>query len=41
MCFQIRTLDKRRLVKHIGDLTDEEKQSEVIEALCFQLKILS
>ena len=40
LCFQIRTLDKRRLIKKIGDLNDPVKQEEIIEALCFQLEIL-
>ncbi len=40
LCFQIRTLDKQRLVKKIGDLNDSGKQEEIIEALCFQLEIL-
>ncbi len=39
LCFQIRTLDKQRLIKHIGDVSDERIQESVIEALSFQLEI--
>lgn len=39
LCFQIRTIDKRRLVRKIGNLNDAVKQAEIIEALCFQLEI--
>lgn len=38
LCFQLRTLDKRRLIRKIGDLNDSAKQTEVIEALCFNSK---
>ncbi len=40
LCHQIRTLDKRRLSNFYGDVTDQEKQKEIVEALCFQLAIL-
>lgn len=40
LCYQIRTLDKRRLVKFIGDLNEPVIQEEITEALCFQLEIL-
>lgn len=39
LCFQIRTLDKQRLTKHLGDLKDEKTKNEIIEAICFQLEI--
>ncbi len=39
LCHQIRTLDKLRLSKLQGQITDAEKQNEIIEALCFQLGI--
>ena len=39
LCHQIRTLDKQRLSKLQGQITDIEKQNEIIEALCFQLGI--
>ncbi len=40
LCYQIRTLDKQRLIKRIGDLDDSILQEEITEALCFQLEIL-
>lgn len=39
LCFQIRTLDKQRLTKHLGDLTENKTKNEILEALCFQLEI--
>ena len=39
LCHQIRTLDKQRLSHNYGDVSAEEKQKEIIEALCFQLGI--
>ncbi len=38
--FQVRTVDKRRLLKKIGDVDDLAIQERVIEALCFQFEIL-
>ena len=40
LCYQIRTLDKQRLFKLIGNLDDAVIQEEITEALCFQLEIL-
>ena len=40
LCYQIRTLDKQRLIKIIGNLDDPVLQEEITEALCFQLEIL-
>jgi mRNA interferase MazF len=37
LCQQIRTLDKKRLIKHLGSILDEAIKSEIIEALSFQL----
>ncbi|MBK7149725.1 MAG: type II toxin-antitoxin system PemK/MazF family toxin [Bacteroidetes bacterium] len=37
LCYQIRTLDKKRLVKWYGKLKDEALQQEIIDALSFQL----
>lgn len=37
LCYQIRTLDKQRLVKHYGALTDKSLQDRIIAALGFQL----
>lgn len=39
LCHQIRTIDKRRLSKSYGNLTDKIVQDNIIEALCFQLGI--
>ncbi|HLG04136.1 MAG TPA: type II toxin-antitoxin system PemK/MazF family toxin [Bacteroidia bacterium] len=39
LCHQIRTLDKKRLTLLYGDIGDPKKQSEIIDALCFQLGI--
>lgn len=39
LCHQIRTLDKQRLIKEYGKLTDFSQQEAVYEALCFQLGI--
>ncbi|MBV9927099.1 MAG: type II toxin-antitoxin system PemK/MazF family toxin [Acidobacteria bacterium] len=37
LCYQIRTLDKRRLTKMFGILNDDALREEVLEALRFQL----
>ena len=39
LCYQIRSLDKRRLTFKYGLVGDNAKQNEIIEALCFQLGI--
>ncbi|MGB3079209.1 MAG: type II toxin-antitoxin system PemK/MazF family toxin [Saprospiraceae bacterium] len=39
LCHQIRTLDKKRLDKIFGHITDIKIQEEVIDSLCFQLGI--
>ncbi len=39
LCYQIRTLDKRRLSLHLGEIKNEEKQNEILIALRFQLGI--
>ncbi|MBF0260087.1 MAG: type II toxin-antitoxin system PemK/MazF family toxin [Desulfamplus sp.] len=39
LCHQIRTLDKIRLTKKIGEIADNELQHQIIEGLCFQLAI--
>ncbi len=39
LCFQIRTLDKKRLIKQIGEITDEELKEEIKDSLSFQLGI--
>jgi len=37
LCYQIRTLDKRRLERHVGHLVDEVLRAAVVEAIQFQL----
>ncbi len=39
LCYQVRTLDKRRLMKGIGKIDNWELQRAIIDALCFQLEI--
>lgn len=40
LCFQIRTIDKRRLIKHLGDLKDSHAGDAVLQALAFQLETI-
>lgn len=39
LCYQIRTLDKRRLLKIFGTLDDEQYKNAILYALRFQLGI--
>ena len=39
LAYQIRTIDKQRLIKQIGMVTDNSLQKEIVEAICFQLDI--
>jgi len=39
LCYQIRALDKRRLVRLFGMIDDVPLKEAVLEALCFQLGI--
>jgi mRNA interferase MazF len=39
LCHQIRTIDKVRLSKVYGVISDIKIQNEIVEALCFQLGI--
>jgi mRNA interferase MazF len=39
LCYQIRTLDKRRLLRMFGTLDDAALREEVLDALRFQLGI--
>jgi len=39
LCYQIRTLDKKRLTKETGKIDDLELQEAINDALCFQLGI--
>lgn len=40
LCYQIRTLDKKRLIKEIGKIEDFNLHEEIINSLCFQLGII-
>jgi mRNA interferase MazF len=37
LCYQIRTIDKKRLIKKIGEIKDDDVRNEIIDALSFQL----
>ena len=37
LCYQIRTVDKKRFIKKLGDVKNDTLQSEIIDALSFQL----
>jgi mRNA interferase MazF len=39
LCYQIRTLDKKRISGLYGKVNDSKKQNELLSALCFQLGI--
>lgn len=39
LCYQIRTIDKRRLIKLYGTIDEEVLQEEIMEALKFQIGI--
>ena len=39
LCYQIRTLDKRRLTKSLGELDNAVTRAEIITALSFQLAL--
>ena len=39
LCYQIRTVDKRRLTKTLGKIDDPDLQARILDALCFQLGI--
>ena len=39
LCFQIRTIDKSRLLKHLGKIEDETVKQSVTNALKFQLDL--
>lgn len=40
LCYQIRTVDKKRLIREIGKIDELESQESIIDALCFQLGIV-
>jgi mRNA interferase MazF len=37
LCYQIRTLDKQRLIKRLGELNEPRPRTEILAALRFQL----
>ena len=37
LCYQIRTVDKKRLIKPIGIIQNDETKNEIIDTLRFQL----
>jgi mRNA interferase MazF len=39
LCYQVRTLDKARLEKHLGELTDAKLKMQLQEALRFQFEL--
>jgi mRNA interferase MazF len=39
LCYQVRTLDKQRLIKSFGSLDDLNLRGEVLAALRFQLAL--
>ncbi len=39
LCHQIRTLDKQRLSEQYGHISDTKTQTEIFDALCFQIGI--
>lgn len=39
LCHQIRTIDKKRITQEYGHISDTHIQSEIVEALCFQIGI--
>jgi len=39
LCYQVRTLDKTRLLTELGEITDRKVRSQIVSALRFQLDI--
>lgn len=39
LCYQIRTIDKRRLERRLGEVADIQIRRDILEALRFQLEI--
>ncbi|MDO9139412.1 MAG: type II toxin-antitoxin system PemK/MazF family toxin, partial [Methylobacter sp.] len=37
LCYQIRTVDKKRLIKKLGEVKNDDTRIEIIDALNFQL----
>ncbi len=40
LCYQVRTIDKRRLTRFYGNLISTALQEEILTALCFQFGIV-
>ena len=40
LCYQIRTIDKKRLIKRLGKIDSVELQERIMEALFFQLGVI-
>ncbi|VVB87379.1 PemK-like, MazF-like toxin of type II toxin-antitoxin system [uncultured archaeon] len=40
LCYQIRAIDKKRLIRDMGKIEDLGLHEEIIDALCFQLGII-
>ena len=39
LCHQIRTLDRKRLIRELGKISDQDLKEEIISAVCFQLGV--
>ncbi|GAX61242.1 transcriptional modulator of MazE/toxin MazF [Candidatus Scalindua japonica] len=39
LCYQIRTLDKKRLIEQLGTIDSVERQDKILDAMFFQLGI--
>ncbi|MEA1883790.1 MAG: type II toxin-antitoxin system PemK/MazF family toxin [Thermotogota bacterium] len=39
LCYQIRTIDKKRLIKEIGEIKTEKKKFEIMDSLSYQLDL--
>jgi len=37
LCYQIRTIDKSRLIKKIGEITSDRLKQEIMDSLSYQL----
>ena len=39
LCYQIRTIDKKRMIKEIGEIKTDKKKLEIMESLRYQLEL--
>ncbi len=39
LCYQIRTLDKQRLIRKFGTINDAKLQNQILDALKFQIEV--